>query len=90
MKDKAKDWIWSFLITMLLVFVFAALYWILYKNPVLYDAFLRFFGGSGTMQPPRKAMMRLAVGVIPGTLFVRILLFAMSSETDNERSKTDE
>ena len=90
MKDKAKDWILSFLIAMLFWFVYAALYWILYTNPVLYNALLRSFGGAGTMQPPREAMMRLAVGVIPCTLFIRILLLAMDSETDNERSKTDD
>ena len=90
MKDKTKYWIWSFLITMLFWFVFAALYWIFYKNPVLYDAFFRVFGGSGEMLPPRAAMMRVAVGIIPCTLFIRLAFWALAAVEKHESEGEDD
>lgn len=84
MKDEIKAWIYSFLLALLCVFCFAAVYWLIYKNPALYDAFLRVLGGSGEMYPPKQAMMRLAVGIIPCTLFIRVVLWVPCVSEKNE------
>lgn len=85
MSDKAKYWIYSFFLTLFCEFLFAGLYWLFFKIPALYDAALRFFGGSGEMVPPREAMMRFAVGIIPYTLFVRVVFpFMEFSESEGK------
>ena len=90
MKDEAKCWILSFLITTIFLIFAADLYLICYNCPDFYGVMLRFFGGTGEIAPPRSVMTRLAVCAIPCTLVVRVALFAASCCDKNEGSDKDE